>query len=174
MFQLYRTKNNTFPSLNSLSSQSSFNLTQEKSTEDIFLNELKEINEEFGKYKRLDEIELILRQNEQENSVLKKKVLYFTKKIRKFSKLNMHLRRLLKKAVLRKNKTMIRTISTQTSSENIIDGNNDENIKQNPIFFHLNTELYDKIEKNLINLAEHACFLIMIYTFYYFVFGLYM
>ena len=89
--------------LNSISSQKSFKLTQDKSTEDIFLQELKEINEEFGKYIRVDQVNFIFEQNKKENSLLKKKVAYFTREVRRYSKLNFNLRRLLNKEILKKN-----------------------------------------------------------------------
>ena len=63
MFETYRDKKISFSSLNSISSQKSFKLTQDKSTEDIFLQELKEINEEFGKYIRVDQVNFIFEQN---------------------------------------------------------------------------------------------------------------
>ena len=46
MFSRYREKKNDFSSLNSLSSSNSFDLTKDKSTEEVFLNDIISINKE--------------------------------------------------------------------------------------------------------------------------------
>ena len=159
MFETYRDKKISFSSLNSISSQKSFKLTQDKSTEDIFLQELKEINEEFGKYIRVDQVNFIFEKNKKENSLLKKKVAYFTREVRRYSKLNFNLRRLLKKEILKKKKRITNrmyTENTQTTED--LQANNIENEKEKILKMYLNTLVFDKLQKYLIYL-KNMCFL---------------